>query len=184
MLRRVIDALLCAHSTFRIDALATVKFTAYTSSYTLLRRRGAAQSCQFPEGGKCRHSPTFPSVDASFSGTRGTRVDGAPDRAGRAQQLHGRNCLLGQQYESGAAPDGPHRVAELPDPSTPCRTDAVVRHGAPRRQGLAGSEALGTDATAAPDKQGAAWPSSSRIKCGPSSRRRSIGCARTASIWI
>ena len=35
-----------------------------------------------------------------------------------------RNCLLGKQYESGAAPDGPHRVAELPEPSTPCRRDS------------------------------------------------------------
>jgi len=32
-----------ANSTFRIDAAETVKFTAYTSSYTLLRRRGAAR---------------------------------------------------------------------------------------------------------------------------------------------
>ncbi len=76
--------------------------------------------------------PSFvhaPSVDASSP----RRVEHASMalqivRVGSGKLPHQTGiCLLGQQYESGAAPDGPHRVAELPDPGTPCRTDAAVR---------------------------------------------------------
>ena len=47
MLRRVIDALLCAHSTFRIDAVATVKLTdiyklVYPAIYCCAARHKAA----------------------------------------------------------------------------------------------------------------------------------------------
>ena len=98
-----------------------------------------------------------PSVDASFS-----RRVGQPRRRSIVRVgAPGASCicLLGQQYESGAAPDGPHRVAELPEPSTPCRRDSST-------------------ITKKQPHHGPAPPNA----CGPSSRRRSIARERTASI--
>ena len=146
-----------ANSTFRIDAVATVKLTAYASSYTLPYIAAAARrkAANFQRVKNAVIRPRFQASTRAFLGRVG--------RASTALQIvrvAPSNCMAGiiacwaSKYESGAAPDGPHRVAELPEPSTPCRTDAVVRHGAPRRQGLAGSEALGTDATAAAHEQG------------------------------
>ena len=169
-----------ANGTFRIDAAAMVKFTAYTSSYTLPymaqrggRRGGAAQSCQFPEGEKYLHSTTLPSFDASSPWTRGISRESCGSCAVKLPIRW--NLPVGHAIRIGS---GTRR-------SAPRRRAARSRHPLPTRRGSAtaarhdvkGSrlQALGTDATAAAHKQGAAWPSSSRIRCGPSSRRRSIG---------
>ena len=63
------------------------------------------------------------------------RPGSGPPSCGSRPAIAHHIFLLGKQYESGAAPDGPHLVAELPDPSTPCRTDARCDSGAPRRKG-------------------------------------------------
>ena len=173
MLRRVIDALLCAqyfpHRCGSHGETHRVYKLVYPAIYCC---GGAAQSCQFPEGANIPSFVHAPKGRCELSSDAWDKPRRRSPSCGSCARHKTGTCLLGQQYESGAAPDGRHLVAELPDPSTPCRTDAAVRHGAPRRQGLAGSKALGTDATAAAHKQGAAWPSSSRIKSGPSSRRR------------
>ena len=81
-----------ANSTFRIDAAVTVKFTAYTSSYTLLRRRGAARrkAANFQRVKNAVIRPRFQASTRAFLGRVG--------RASTALQIvrvAPSNCMAG-----------------------------------------------------------------------------------------